>query len=302
MENKENKSNKGIIIGLVVLLLIALGVGGYFGYKYFTNSDNSQQPNNNQQNTNNNNNNQTNNKLSDGPIDINSSLVQDLYNKVSKYNYYSFKAPGGVNTNGGFNENDEKNKILNVDSISYDIKFDMTISGLANGSIGTLNCNDYLSEIEKAYIDNNYRFFGTSCGISSYNENTKKYENKQDYPATTNFYSEDEIKKEMYSIFGKDYYEQRSIASCHFVYIPSKKGYLNIVNGLYCGGYSNEHTDKLIGATKEGDSLFITEQIVFLRYIDLKDVEEEYNFIYTFKYNNKDQGYYLTTVERKFIK
>ena len=43
----ENKSNKNIIIVLVVLLLISLGVGGYFGYKYFTNKSCSEQQDNN---------------------------------------------------------------------------------------------------------------------------------------------------------------------------------------------------------------------------------------------------------------
>ena len=43
----ENKSNKGIIIVLVVLLLISLGVGGYFGYKYFTNKPSREQQENN---------------------------------------------------------------------------------------------------------------------------------------------------------------------------------------------------------------------------------------------------------------
>ena len=55
MENNERKSNKVVVIVLVVLLVISLGVGGYFGYKYFANKPSSEQQSNNQQKTNNNN-------------------------------------------------------------------------------------------------------------------------------------------------------------------------------------------------------------------------------------------------------
>ena len=151
---KEKKSNKGIIIVLVVLLLISLGVGGYFGYKYFTNKPSSEQnqSNNNANQANNNTNNQTNTN--------NNSTIDNTIKEVTLSNdekEFLDKVLFPVN----FYANEYTKEYINDYTFKYrvieflamkDLSYDeYGINGVEVTGAARFKYNDYASYYKKAF-------------------------------------------------------------------------------------------------------------------------------------------------------
>lgn len=236
-------------------------------------------------------NNQTNEALN-----INSSLVQDLYNKVKDF----YRLGNTFKDYTADDRENNRNFVLKVEDIPYDTKFDMVYNNIIKNKGESFKCNDYINEIFESLKANPNEGIDIYCGPARYyyNENARKFEGE----AVTEFYSEELIKQGMKSLFGKEYYDTKSVVDFDFVYIPSKKGYAFVINGTV-GGYSYNKVDKLISAEKKDNNLILTEQTMHTEYmLDSTEVEREFNYIYTFKYNELDDAYYLSSIERKFIK
>ena len=159
MENTERKTNKGLIIVLIVLLLIVLSVGGYFGYKYFTNNTNSEQSqtnnnanqaNNNASQENNNTNNQTNNNSSENTskeVTLSDDEKKFLSKVLFPANFYANEYNKEYINDATFRY--RIIEFLAMDDLAYE-EIDINGSHLPTG-VGRYVYNDYVDYYKKAF-------------------------------------------------------------------------------------------------------------------------------------------------------
>ena len=267
---KLRKSKKGVI-AIVFLLLVIIGLVGYILYDkgiIFKQEDNTQSQSEVNSNPSENN---TNEKVS---LDIKSGLVQGLFNIVN-VDEVSLKWK-------------EKNGTT-AEDMSYEEKLFLAISYIKTDSV---NCTSYKNEIINAYGENADIICGDNILASiEYNPLTKQWEGEDKEIPYSELYKEEDLKKAMYQIFGKDYYERKDkieYSSVDYLYIPAENGYIRVYPPK--GGIKQFIKETLKSAELVNDELILT--------VDGKG-EENVTIVYTFKYNGDDHSFYFDKIDIK---
>jgi len=295
MMNNQNKSSNVWII--VLLILVIIGLVGYIVYSNFIkeNVDNKNNKTENQTETNNNIGNQSNQEeLSNNSdnkqenLDINSSLVKNLYMLVENdKNCFSIAAA--------------KEFDIDASNIIYETKFMMAYSIMSDSDKSSLNCNDYspITFFEKSELESEAV---VSCGDNYYDKNTNKFVNYDNNIAYTMMLPEKNISYRMNQIFGENTYIRKDFMNVGlgtiYKYVSDAKGYVEL--HLPMGGTCDAHTNNLISATKVNNKIILVDQKTFDTYNPALE-KVSYNYEYTFESNN-DNNYYLTHIKSTLVK
>ena len=255
----EQKSNKGLIIVLVMFIIICLGLIGYIAYdngmlaKIMNKSDVKEEKK------------ESVKKEETKELDINSRLVQSLYNKISSESEESTWDTYWVYQNPDNDFNMEED--FNIETSNETIKMQIVYSNLANKNKLNINCNEYKipddqNAYSKDYVESVYKsIFGSKSKLDT------------SVPMRSNFY-------------GLPTYYYIPEYDMYFAYRAELGGVIGT------GGY----TSKLEKATQKEKQIKLYEKVEKYgpKDDDLSTLEEEledsFTFIYTFE--QEEDGMY----------
>lgn len=274
----EQKSNKGLIIVLVIFISICLGLIGYIAYdngmlaKIMNKSDVKEEKK------------ESVKKEEAKELDINSRLVQSLYNKISSESEESTWDTYWIYQNPDNDFNMEED--FNIETSNETIKMQIVYSNLANKNKLNINCNEYkIPDYQNDYYSLCY---------------AKQTMNFTDDQAA---YSKDYIESVYKSIFGSKSKLDTSVPMRSnfyglptYYYIPDYDMYFayraELGGVIGTGGY----TSKLEKATQKEEQIKLYEKVEKYgpKDDDLSTLEEEledtFTFIYTFE--QEEDGMY----------
>lgn len=258
------KKNHGSIIVIVILIILLLATIGYIVYDKVlvkTDSDKTDVVENTD-------------KVTKEDIDINSSLVQNLYNIFKLDSCYKTSGTDGVES-------------INSDNR---IKLRIAYDNISKSSISSIECS------KLGNVDNAYCGQMTSDMAAAYGENNmtkfKEYE-KQNFTDSVN---SDIVKNKYIELFGTDSeFKNESFgtgvsaeASCYFMNYDSNN---NLYAQYNCegGGTCVTPEQNIVSATKDGDKLFI---VTNTKYPD----ETAKKVSYEFKKDKENSNYVFVKI------
>ncbi len=279
----EQKSNKGLIIVLVMFIIICLGLIGYIAYdngmlaKIMNKSDVKEEKK------------ESVKKEEAKELDINSRLVQSLYNQVSKENekptWYAF-----------WEYNDAEN--FDIASTTDLVKMQLVGKNIKESNKVSINCNDY--NILDTVADGSYSAcFTQKEGTPYYNPNT----------IIEYGYSKKYIEMVYQDLFGNEYNVDTSIP----IYLDTYKGKslqynqeadMYIFYMMETGGAAGPggYTTKLSQAVKDDKEIKIYE--IVEKYDEIENssnnevkVSETFTNVYTFKLDSDGMYFYVSKVK-----
>ena len=265
-EQIKNSSKKyTILFGIIFIILI--GIIGYLTFtrimesnRLFKKEDNQQQIQAQEV------------KAIEKDLDIKSGLVQNLF-KLVNVDTVHMKWKDGLG--------------VSAEEMSYEDKFSLAIAAIKNSRVA---CSSISSEITNIYGNDIEIYCGDETGDYYYfDTETNQWKDANNKITYANLYDEENIISAMYQIFGKDYYERKTIiedTSYDYTYIESQNGYV-MVHGQK-GGTKPLLKETLLSAKQIDDEIIINAK---------GQSEETVNIKYTFKFNKQDNSYYFNKVE-----
>ena len=270
---EKEKKSKGSLVVIIILIILLLGACAYIGYdKFFVKKDN--QVNNNHENK------------GVEKLDVNSRLVQSLYNKVStgligksSSCYVNYMYGHGDNDNSFYSDKaDEQQKMKLVGNLLSESFKSLEYDGDSNLIPDTINTtSDYL-EYNSIYAMNR-----------KYNENKEEI-----------FYTKDYVEMIYKSIFGKDAKLDTSVPIIMsfyngelYYYVSALDKYVLYVADGIGGECPEEAYAELVKATKSDKELKIYEKVTTVNFnSESTETGEkaESNYVYTFEL--EDDGMY----------
>lgn len=280
------KNNKLLTIILVLLIILFVSLGVYIAYDrglIFKKDNNNQSPDIKDNSTN------EDNQVKTENLDINTTLVQRLYNFINKDDTCSSRIT------------EDKEKNLDVKDIDIETKLVLTLKNIDNYSFEQVNCNnyDFSNFLDTEYPTSAFAQDSFSCGTAennSYNPTTKKFGSSGDTLITESVKAS-VIEKKFHEIFGTDTY--KNISNIYLgpdkIYVYNKENdmYVKIQLNGDCG-FSNWWEETLETATKESNTIVLKVKKTFSGIEDPEYATYEYYYTFTL---NQDGSYYLTNIK-----
>ena len=286
---EEKRKGKGLVILVILLVVVILGLVGYICYdKGLILSKKSQVENKNEKAV---------NTEKEEELDINSRLVQSLYNKVKPAG-----EQGSCILGWNYGYDYEKHEISDfyVDGGSEEIKMMIVGRNLISSENGVYYCND--SEISQK-IPDYFEENRTRASQCKYNEMIKKEDPSIWVDIVGKYYTRDYVESVYKNIFGSNAKLDTSISirmDAHgineYYYVPALDKYIlsPIEGGGTCGGDYRENITKVI---KVGKKLKVYADWIE---IDLdtnkKDIKK---IVYTFKLDDDGMYSFVSRVKEK---
>ena len=279
---EEKKKGKGSLIVIILLVIVILGLVGYICYDkgviLKTNTKEVEDKNVKKDS----------NEEKEENLDINSRLVQSLYNKVA------------INDECLSGYLYEDNETITLDNIETHTKSRLIGRNLGLKDRKYINCSSLGSAVPESK-DNDY------ISICSLNQKYNSYDNEYAYDKN---YVEYVYK----SIFGTNAKLDTSIAievlgeNEFYYYIESLDKYVLYRADGYGGSCSSKTTEKLTKAVKNGSKIVLTENVTIIyddpgndnihgTADDIKDKKKSTDYVYTFKL--EDDGMYSFVSRKK---
>ncbi len=236
-EIKEKKSKVPVIITIIVCVLFA--IIGYFGGDFIASKVSSLEKKSDVKSSDK----DETETIKEEKIDINSSLVQNLYN-IFKYDA-CYKDVDSLNNN-------------NL------VKLRIAYNNIPKSSVFTIECSK-IGTIDGAYCGASM----TDLMTDAYSVNDTQKFNEYEMQNHTYAVKADVIENKVYELFGNDYkFKNESFgildysadASCHVMNYNSTNNIYAEYNGE-CGGSCPVFEQKLLSATKKGDKLYIVTNV-----------------------------------------
>lgn len=224
----EKKSNKGLVIFLIIFILISLALGGYIVYdKYFNNVNEEKKTEKKE----------VKEDVQEEKLNLESSIVQELYNDIkSTSNFDQELIEQALN----------KEKVL-VSDLSSEI---LNFYGYRNLHIHLIKqdlCRNYPSVVNNSYYD---------CGNGIEKDETEN---------ATYTFEEKDLKNSVENLFGLGKYQQTESFEInyaqYFVYDKDSQKYVYAT--IPGGGTSPEYEKELIDLKQSADTLSLIEKISF---------------------------------------
>ena len=256
MDNKNN----GLNIFVVILLVVAFTLLGWFANSYFSSSNNSQ--------ANNSSLNEKNNEEVDGgvyPLDINSSLVQFLYNEVS----YDLDSPSWYFNQKIYTSDYSVNKDFIVKDVSEQLKMHIV------GNILLGRENNYVADVP----DRND--IGRHALTSS---------NEYDH-----YYTKGQVEAIYHQLYGMNAKLDTSVVVDTGLFNLLRYAYDSNTDRYYSyfvdgGGTTGPggYTAKLDRAFRSDDTITLYQKVKKFDGDDGSNLAEEFELVYTFNCENND--------------
>lgn len=252
MEEKNKKNGKGMVASLVLALVVILGLVMYICYDKGILFTKNQETTVNKKNENE----IEESEIQEQTVDINSELVQNLYNIFRM----------------------DKGCYMTVDGLNNDnlVKLRIAYDNISKQNIGMVECSKLdLSTNRNEYCGSDYK---NTTGVGSY----------------TRSVNEDVIEAKVHELFGSDYkVSHASFDTAGHTVQPSSSNYMkyDAANHLYasfnaqgggtCGGASSQ---TITSATKKKDELYIVTTFKNIR-------GNQSKISYTFKKDSVNENY-----------
>lgn len=233
-------------------------------------------------------------------LDINSRLVQNLYNMVTTKGINSFSTNWIYSSYK--NVNDKNKESFYANKASEEIKMNIVGINLDSSNRKLVSCDNTNISIPGVYkeapFDHEYGMLYTHC---EYNEMQREYNLNKSPQSVYNYYYDRSYVETVYkTIFGKDakldtsaFIATNEYRGNNYVYVEEYDAYYEYIKEVGGTAGPESYEPSISSAFKEGKKLNIYEDVKRTTYEneDLsKPIVEEFYYVYTFEL--EDDGMY----------